>query len=64
MDYKTEMMESNHEDQLLPRIAKAIGVPVSVLTDVGYKRDGAEVWFRNKPYNINLDDVPDVGEDQ
>lgn len=64
MDYKTEKMESNHENQLLARIAKAVGVPVSVLVEVGYQRDGAEVWFRNKRYQIGFDDVPDAGEDE
>jgi hypothetical protein len=57
-------MENDHENQLLPRIAKAVGVPVSVLVNVGYKRDGVDVWFRNKPYQISFDDVQNVGEDE
>lgn len=55
MGYKTEMMESNHEDELLPLIAKTVGVPVSVLVDVGYHRDGEQVMFRNKLYTIEFD---------
>lgn len=55
MSYKTEMMESNHEDELLALIAKTVGVPVSVLVNVGYDRDGAQVIFRNKLYTIQFD---------
>jgi len=52
-DYKTEMAQEQHEEQLRPTIAKALGITENELAQCPYDRDGNQIlWLERVPDGV------------
>lgn len=65
--YKTELMFERHEEQLMPAIAKALGVRTTTLLKHPFERDGRSLlWLEAAPKGVNapggITELPDIFE--